>query len=311
MSPTMVQSLWKLAEIQHGVLSRLQLLDAGLTPDAIRHRLEEGRLHPVYRGVYAVGRPELSQLGRWMAAVLACGEGAVLSHASAAALWGVRTTSNKEIEISVPAARRPRQRDMRIYRRTLAPEEATTTQRIPVTAIATTLVDLATVVTPKQLEAAVNEADKLDLIDPERLREFVETLRPRPGTRALGDLLDVTAFALTDSELERRFLKLARAAGLPRPRTQARVRGFRVDFHWPDLHLVVETDGLRYHRTPQQQAKDRIRDQRLTAAGQTVLRFTHTQVAKHPADVTAILVAVVQTSRSAGYSERNRGRKAA
>ena len=298
MSPEIVHSLWQLTEIQHGVLSRQQLLDAGLTPDAIRHRLEEGRLHRVYAGVYAVGRPELSQLGRWMAAVLACGEGAVLSHASAAALWGVYKAATKRIDISVPKARRAAHAGIRPHRRTLSREETTTTQRIPVTAISMTLVDLAAVVTRKQLEAAINEADKLDLITPHRLRDELDRMPTRRGIRVLRVLLEETSFTLTDSELERRFLPIAKRAGLPPPKTQARIHGFRVDFHWPDVNLVVETDGLRYHRTPQQQAKDRIRDQRLTVAGLTVLRFTHSQIAKDPAHVGATLVAVVEKASS-------------
>lgn len=293
-----VQSVWKLAELQHGVVSRAQLLERGFTRTAIQHRLAEGRLHRVYPGVYAVGRPELSQLGRWMAAVLACGNGAVLSHASAAALWGVHKAATKRIDISIPKARRVAHAGIRPHRRTLAPDEPTTTQRIPVTAISTTLVDLATLVTRAQLEAAINEADKLDLITPDRLRNELGAMPARRGVRALRTLLDETSFALTDSELERRFLRIVRAAGLPKPKTQARVRGFRVDFHWPDLNLVVETDGLRYHRTPQQQTKDRVRDQRLTAAGLTVLRFTHAQIAKERAHVEATLVAVVEGASS-------------
>ena len=165
---------------------------------------------------------------------------------------------------------------------------------IPLTSPLSTLIDLAARITRKQLEAVINEADKLDLIAPDTLRAALVATRARPGTRQLRECLDEQTFTLTDSELERRFLKLAHQAGLPKPKTQVRVRGFKVDFHWPDLKLVVETDGLRYHRTPAQQAKDRLRDQKLTAAGLTVLRFTHRQVAKERDHVSRILVAVVQ-----------------
>jgi very-short-patch-repair endonuclease len=116
---------------------------------------------------------------------------------------------------------------------------------------------------------------------------------PRPGLAKLRQTLDRRTFTLTDSELERLFLPLARRAGLPPPQTQARVNGFRVDFYWPELGLVVETDGLRYHRTPTQQAKDRVRDQKHIAAGLIPLRFTHAQIRVEKAHVHATLGAVV------------------
>lgn len=312
MTGAKVQSIWRLAEIQHGVVARWQLLERGLTPKAIEHRLGEGRLHRIYSGVYAVGRPELSQLGRWMAAVLACGKGAVLSHTSAAELWGVRKTSKKgQIHVTIPPGRNARHSGIRVHRRLLACAETATKEGIPLTATATTLVDQATTVTRNQLEAQINEADKLDLANPEQLRAEVERIRGRPGIRKLRAVLDEATLVLTDSELERLFLPIAKRAGLPRPETRKKLCGFRPDFHWPELNLVVETDGLRYHRTAQQQTADRLRDQRLTAAGKTVLRFTHAQVKYQPDHVEATLAAVVQASRSAGYSARKRGRKAA
>ncbi len=124
----------------------------------------------------------------------------------------------------------------------------------------------------------MNEADRLDLIDPERLRESLETLKGTRGVAKLRALLDRQTFTLTDSKLERRFKPIARAAGLPVPLTQRWVNGYRVDFFWPDLGLVVETDGLRYHRTPAQQARAHVRDQTHLAAGLQPLRFTHAQV---------------------------------
>ena len=128
------------------------------------------------------------------------------------------------------------------------------------------------------VEAAINEADKLDLCDPERLRAELEDLPAWTGIDKLRRILDRRTFTTTDTELERRFLPIARRAGLPSPLTQHWLNGFRVDFYFPDLKLVVETDGLRYHRTPAQQARDRLRDQAHLAAGLTPLRFTHAQV---------------------------------
>jgi very-short-patch-repair endonuclease len=143
-----------------------------------------------------------------------------------------------------------------------------------------------------RLERAINEATKLDLTDPEALRAALDGLAGRPGVGVLREVLDRRTFVLTDSELERRFLRLVRAAGLPLPRTREMVNGFRVDFHWPELGLVVETDGLRYHRTPAQQATDRLRDQAHTAAGLTTLRFTHSQVRFSAMHVERILTGV-------------------
>jgi very-short-patch-repair endonuclease len=154
-----------------------------------------------------------------------------------------------------------------------------------------TRVDLARACPAAVLERAVNQADRLDLIDPERLRALLDGLAGHPGVRPLRTLLDRRTFAVTDSRLEQLFLPIARRARLATPVTQAEVNGFRVDFFWPGLGLVVETDGLRYHRTPAQQGRDRLRDQTHTAAGLTVLRFTHAQVRYEPAEVQRILAA--------------------
>jgi len=150
--------------------------------------------------------------------------------------------------------------------------------RIPVTTPTQTLIDLAVGLDPNRLERAVNQADVLDLVDPVTLLESLDGYTARGGVGKLRTLLTAQVFCLTDSELERRFLRLVRDARLPVPQAGASLNGFQVDFHWPELGLVVETDGLRYHRTPGQQARDRVRDQAHAAAGLTTLRFTHAQV---------------------------------
>lgn len=160
---------------------------------------------------------------------------------------------------------------------------------IPVTRPARTLVDLATVLRPNALERAVNEADKYDLIDPEALREALERFAGEPGVRTLRTLLDRHTFCLSDSDLEILFRPSAKAAGLPQPLTKAMVNGYEVDFFWPDLGLVVETDGLRYHRTASEQTRDRRRDQAHVATGLTTLRFTHWQVKHEPKHVRKVL----------------------
>jgi very-short-patch-repair endonuclease len=161
-----------------------------------------------------------------------------------------------------------------------------------------TLLDLATVLGPRQLERAVNEADRLDLIDPERLRSVLDFHRGQRGVASLRTLLDRRTFRMTDSELESRFLSIVDALDLRRPHTRVHLNGFRVDFHWPELGLVVECDGLRYHRTPSQQARDRQRDQAHTAAGLVPLRFTHDQIRFEPARVRRVLEAVVRRLRN-------------
>jgi very-short-patch-repair endonuclease len=163
---------------------------------------------------------------------------------------------------------------------------------IPVTCPIRTLLDLAGMLSRSSLERAVNEADRLDLIDPEALLASLDRYRGQRGVARLRTLLDRRTFRLTDSELERRFLRIGTEAGLPMPETGSHLNGFRVDFFWPELGLVVETDGLRYHRTPAQQARDRLRDQAHLAAGLAPLRFTHAQVRFEAGHVRSTLRAV-------------------
>lgn len=272
-----VETVWNLAARQHGVVARRQLSALGLSNRAIEHRIARGRLHRVRRGVYAVGRPQLTQRGRWMAAVLGCGSATLLSHGSAAALWGIGFETG-EIEVTVDAESRCRQPGVVAHRRSLATADRATREGIPLTCPIRTLLDLATRLVPGRLERVVNEVDRLDLSNPEALRSELEERRGQRGVARLREVLDRQTFRLTRSELERRFLPLVAGAGLSAPQTRRWVNDFEVDFYWPDLGLVVETDGLRYHRTPTQQARDHLRDQAHTAAGLTPLRFTHAQV---------------------------------
>jgi very-short-patch-repair endonuclease len=288
------RTVWQLAERQHGVISRRQLLELGYSSWAIKHRVQKGRLHPIRRGVYAVGRPQLSRDGVWMAALLACGPGAALSHRSAAALWEIRPYRGARVDVLVPRGAYRRQLGVVVHSRAGLEAETTTRRGIPVTNPACTIVDIAPGLTRNQLEAAINEADKRDLVDPEALRAALDGMPRRPGGGVVRKVLDSETFVFTDTDLERWFLPIARRAGLPNPGTQERVNAFQVDFHWPDLGLVVETDGLRYHRTASQQTKDRIRDQVHTAAGLTPLRFTHAQIRFDPGHVEATLAAVAR-----------------
>jgi len=176
-----------------------------------------------------------------------------------------------------------------------------TFQGIPVTTPVRALIDLATYLSPSRLERAVNEADIQGLVRVADLRAELEGRAGQHGVRALRDLIDRHAFRLTDSELERRFLRLVRSAGMPTPETGALVNGFRVDFFWHDLGLVVETDGGRFHRTAMQQTRDRKREHAHVEAGMLPLRFTHRQVRHESARVAATIRSAVEhrTGRSA------------
>jgi hypothetical protein len=272
------------------VLARRQLLALGFSEKAIEHRLRTGRLYRVTRGVYSVGRRELSPKGRWMAAVLACGENACLSHRSAGALYGICEERNGVVEVSVRRSGKIERPCIRVRSRPSLPsKDVGTLDRIPITSPVQTLIDLATELPTKYLARAVNEANVLDVIDVETLRIKLDAYSGVPGAKRLVALLDRDTFVLTQEELERLFLPLAGEVGLSLPLTGEIVNGFEVDFFWPELKLVVETDGLRYHRTPAAQAKDARRDQAHTAAGYARLRFTHWQVKYEPAYVKCIL----------------------
>jgi hypothetical protein len=225
-----------------------------------------------------------------MAAVLACGEGAVLSHGSAAALWGIGVEKRGGVDVSIRRRSDLRRPGIRVHVRAALPAgDVTIWKGIPVTTPVRTLLDQAAALTPNRLERMVNEADKRDLVDPDSLRKALDGYAGEPGVRPLCSLLDRHTFRLSDRELEVLFRPLAAAAGLPTPDTKQIVNGFEVDFFWPALGLVVETDGWRYHRTASAQTRDALRDQVHTAAGLTPLRFSHHQVKYEPNHVRAIL----------------------
>ena len=211
------------------------------------------------------------------------------------------------VELSSPSASDRRRPRLRIHRRpSLRPSDITTEYGIPVTTPVQTLIDMALRLDRPGVERMINEADKYNLAHPPGLREALEGRVGDRGVARLRRVLDRRTYSLTKEELERRFLPLARGAGLPAPLTGQWVDGFEVDFYWPDLGLLVETDGLRYHRTPAEQARDRLRDQAHTAAGLTPLRFTHEQVRYEPDHVLAVLRATARmlARRSAQAASR-------
>ncbi|HEX4719809.1 MAG TPA: type IV toxin-antitoxin system AbiEi family antitoxin domain-containing protein [Thermoleophilaceae bacterium] len=282
------QDAWELARRQHGVITRGQLLALGFSGAAIKHRLARGRLRRIYPGVHAVGQLELTQEGEWIAAVLACGETAALSHDSAAALWQLKAPPGA-IHVSVLIDSRSRGGIIVHRRRAL---KTTTHKGIRVTTPAQTLIDVAGEWPASRLEQAIGEADLRRLVGLRALRTAA-TKAGKSGA-PLRAVIDRATFRVTQSELEREFLRLVRRAAVPTPETQYRLDGMRVDFYWPEIGLVLEADGGSFHRTAAQQTKDRQRDQTHIRAGRTPLRVTHAQVFKDAAETTALLVAVVR-----------------
>lgn len=284
---TSQQAAWDLARKQHGVITRLQLRALGFSHEAIRHRLARGRLRPVYPGVYAVGQLPLTERGEWMAAVLACGDTAALSHDSAAALWKLTKGAKTDIHVSILSQRRFRT-GIVIHRRTAL--KTTTKDGIRTTTPAQTLIDVAATWPQPKLEQAIGEADLRRVVGLRALRTAA-TKAGRSGA-PLRSVIDRVTFRVTQSELEREFLRLIKRAGLPLPGTQARFGDTRVDFYWPDIGLVIETDGSHFHRSAVQQTNDRRRDQDHIRAGRTAMRITHAQVFHEPAETTTLLVDV-------------------
>jgi very-short-patch-repair endonuclease len=259
----------QIAARQHGVVTTEQLVRAGLSRSAITRRVRAGRLHRVYRGVYAVGHPGLSTEGKWMAAVLACGDGAALSHRSAAELWRLLELAAGPIHVTVPVAGgRCSRPGLCIHRvPSLAPTDTTRCKDIAVTTPTRTLSDLRSVLSRDQFGRAVRQA------------EF-----RRLPIDARGLLPDRTA-----SELERIFLRLVRRYRLPIPEVNVQVGGYEVDFLWREQRLIVETDGYRYHSGSAAFEDDHMRDNRLMALGYTVLRFTYRRVVEAPEEVAALV----------------------
>jgi very-short-patch-repair endonuclease/predicted transcriptional regulator of viral defense system len=286
------RTIARLATKQHGVVARRQLDAIGLGRGAVAHRVSAGRLHRLHRGVYAVGHRVLTVDGRRMAAVLAAGPGAALSHASAAALWEIRPTSAARIDVSVPtAAGRGKRPGLRIHRAaSLRDDELTHHRGIRVTTVARTLLDLASSLPRRALERALDEAEIRDLYDRRELQAVCTAHAGERGAAALRRAIDEDGDpTLTDSELEELMFALCAEHGLPRPESQAWVAGLRVDFLFAQSRLVVETDGYRYHRSRRAFERDRERDAILARAGYRVLRFTHRQLTTRTAEVAATI----------------------
>jgi len=263
-----------LAGRQHGVVSRLQLLALGATRHVIEQRIRAGVLHRVHAGVYSVGHRTLTQEGRWLAAVLASGDGAVLSHASAAGLWELAEDRGVP-HTTTPSGSRTR-RGLRIHHCALQPDEVTVRNGIPVTTPARTLLDLAATSTRKDLERALRQAEFHRRAD----RDEIDALLCRhPGTRGRARLRAVLSTVRpgerTRSDFEIAFLAFIERHGLPRPLMNYPAPWGEVDAAWPDRKLAVELDGRAAHDNDGGFVRDRERDRAALVAGWRVVRATH------------------------------------
>jgi hypothetical protein len=287
----------ELAARQHGVVARTQLLAAGVGRRAIDGRIARGVLHPLHRGVFAVGHRRVSRDGWWMAAVLAGGDGAVLSHRSAAALWRMRDTARKaEVAVARHRGNRP---GVQYHETLLLPDEVTVERGIPVTSPARTLLDLAAVVSAQHLHAAFQEAEVRRLTSPTSLDALVARYPGRRGTTAIRKILEDqhrNGVAMPTSILERRFLALLDAHGLPRPHVNRLSREGELDATWPEHRLIVECDGFATHGTRKSFEEDRAKDRALTTAGWRVVRVTWRQLANEADMIVAQLKLLLATT---------------
>lgn len=272
-----------IAERQHGVVGHRQLTELGLSDGLIQGRLESGQLIPVHHGVFALGHLVLGKNGERMAAVIACGPGAVLSHESAGELWGFDISYGPP-EVTRRSGGSPRD-GIRVHQtRILEDSEVTTQVEIPVTSVERTLLDLAERRDARRLERTLVAADRAGLIVWSELWRLLERTPRRPGAGRLRRVaLEVDPQAVNAaSALEVDFLAICRQAGIPRPRTNVLVEGLRVDFFWPSQKVVVETDGYAYHRDRPAFERDHERDLRLEATGFRVHRATYRMLATDP-----------------------------
>jgi very-short-patch-repair endonuclease len=265
--------LGRLAQRQWGVVTRAQLIEVGLRDRGIAEWVRAGRLRRLYQGVYAVGHDRLMRQGRWLAAVMACGPGAALSHRDAAVLWDLRQSNSAYIDVIVPSQSGRKRAGLRIHRSSrLRPAEVTVRHGIPVTTVARTLLDLADVLDGQALKRVITEAEYLNRLDMAALNAVVSA---NPGRRS-ARLMEAAAGRRhrTRSKLEQRFLRLLERHRVEEPESGVWIEGYETDFLWTRAGLVVELDGFAAHKTRATFDADRLRDRRLWRAGLRTMRLT-------------------------------------
>jgi predicted transcriptional regulator of viral defense system len=286
-------ALASLAERQHGAVSLVQLEALGMGASGVRMRTSAGKLHRIHRGVYTVGHSLLTMKGRWMAAVLACGEGAVLSHRSAAELSGLHRFDRQTIDVTTAGRTGRGRKGIDAHSaRDLRRSDVTAVSDIPCTTVPRTLLDIAEVVNRRILERAINRAEILRVFDLGALEEVLSRADGRRGVAALRAVLDeYTDPAITRSELEELVLAMCSQFGIRKPLANQWIalKGgtFMVDFVWQQERFVLEADGRHVHGSRRAFEHDRERDQRLMLAGYRVMRCTWRQVINEPTELAA------------------------
>jgi very-short-patch-repair endonuclease len=293
-----------LAMRQGGAISRRQLLTCGLSARAVERRLDAGRLVLVHRGVYAVGGAWLGTRGRSFAALLSAGPDAVLSHRWAASMWGLLAEPAEDVELSVPRSTPHRRLDLVVHGTRFGPGDVRRRDDLPLTSPARTLLDIAGLVDPSELEHAVREARVMRLVTVAHLRATVREARGRRGVAHLARAVSSDDAAPTRSHLERVMVRLIRRARLPRPLVNQRIGAYEVDLLWPTHRVVVETDGWAAHGHRDAFERDRWRDSELQALGFVVLRFTWRQISDEPDVVVRRLARVLAARERDGLAAR-------
>jgi very-short-patch-repair endonuclease len=279
----------ELSARQHGVASLRQLRGLGMTQGRVAKRVESGRWRRVHPGVVAVSHAPLTRAVWYLAAVLACGPDAALSHRECAAHRGLRQSNRSRVDVTAPGRRGRGRRGIEVHSAaTLRPCDVEKVDGIPCTTVARTLLDLADVVSARQLERACEQADRLQVFDLRAINEQLARANGRRGAATLRAILaeQLRTPTMTRNKLEEFFLRLCREAGLPQPRVNQWIAvepiGYEADFLWREQRLIVEVDGRDEHTTRRAFEHDRLRDQRLTLAGHRVVRFTWRQVTEQP-----------------------------
>ena len=283
------RAIAELAKRQHGVVARRQLLALGMSERAIDGRVG-AQLHPVFRGVFVFGPRRISRKGRWMAAVLAAGEGALLSHRSAARLWRLLPLATERIEVVCPPGRVVHRKGIVSRQHGLRDDEWLEYEGIPVTSPFRTIFDLAAIVEMRELERAFHEAEAREVTDHVSLPILLERYPGRRGSRKLQALLEARGpIGLTRNEFEEAFVALVDRHGLLRPRMNAdlaiRGRFFEIDALWERERLAVELDSRGIHGTRKKFESDRLRDRILIAEGWRTMRVTWRQLQEEPEEI--------------------------
>jgi predicted transcriptional regulator of viral defense system len=277
----------QIATNQGGPISLAQLKAAGISQDAIKYWLRSGRLHCYFRGVYLLGHEAITPKGRMLAALLAYGDDAVLGYRSAGHWRGFYRTARRDVDVIVPGRSKAKQDGIDLHLvRSLDPRDVTEHEGVPITAVPRTLLDLAEVLNPRQLKRAVEEADRLRLLDLEAADELLRRSPGRHGLKPLRCLLaDFEYDPLTRSEFEALFFDFCVEHELPRPTMNGTVLEYEVDAQWPGTNLIVELDSYGFHSDRKAFEADRLRDADLLLAGYRVARVTYRQLTRNPETV--------------------------